>query len=77
MFFGLLFVIGKGLIVGVEGNEVTTIPIPQVPELGYAMIVIAIFWALPPWILARGSRILRRILRRNKSTEELSRRLDK
>lgn len=61
----LMFKSGKGLLIGVEGNEASLIPIPQSDILFILFIALAFIWLIPAWIPARIFRYLK--LRKLKS----------
>ena len=50
---GLLFIINRGIVFGIEGGEIITLPIPKVPILGWLLIYLALERLLPPVIRKR------------------------
>lgn len=63
LFVGLLFLLGKGFIFGLEGAEPILIPIPQNVFVGWLFISLAILWVFPPWMVARITRTIKNIIR--------------
>jgi len=53
VMLGLLFITGQSIVLGIEGSELHTIPIPQVPIAGWLLVYLALEQLLPPVIRRR------------------------
>lgn len=53
VMFGLLFITGQSIVLGIEGSELHTIPIPKVPIAGWFLVYLALERLLPPVIQRR------------------------
>jgi len=58
---GLLFLTGMEFNIGVGDNEPTSIPFPKSGIAGWFCVAFGILWLVPPWILARILRLIKRI----------------
>ena len=63
LLIGLLFLLGRGIVFGAEGAEPTTIPVPQSTIVGWLFIYLSLLWALPPWVVARIVKTIKRLIK--------------
>jgi hypothetical protein len=70
-FIGLMFLTGKGCILGLEGSEPGTLSVPQNTIVGWAFIALGMLLLLPPWLVARVSRAIKRLIKRHELDKKL------
>ena len=81
VMFGLLFIAEKGVVFGIEGGVLHTIPLPKVPILGWLLIYLALERLLPPVIQRRinlGKFLankIKRLVLRFKGTDDINTKL--
>lgn len=63
LFFGLLFLTGRGFVFGLEGTEPTTIYFPQSEIVGWLFIGFSIVWLFPPWAVAKILKLIKRLIK--------------
>lgn len=67
LLLGLLFVTGADFMWGIEGGELHTVPIPEVPLAGWLLILVALDPLMPPVVrhkIKKGIRLLGRRIRK-------------
>lgn len=61
MFFGLLFVTGRGFVFGLDGVEPSVIMFPKNEIVGWLLVSFSLMRVIPPWMVAKGFRLVKRI----------------
>ena len=64
LFFGVLFLTGRGFVFGLDGTEPNVVMFPQNEIAGYFFIGFSIVWLFPPWVVAKISRTIRKLIKR-------------
>lgn len=64
MLIGINFLQGYKISIGFGDGDPSVINIPQNITIGWVFIVFSLFWAIPPWTIARIFRKFRRFLKR-------------
>lgn len=67
---GVLLLGGPKIVIGVEADP-AIIDIPQIPILGYLMLVVCVISLLPSWIVAKASKFVKRAIKRLSQNQAL------
>ena len=59
---GLLFYLGRGIVIGLDGREPYTIIFPEIEIVGLLFIIGGLIWLLPPWMAAKTIKLIKKLL---------------